>query len=397
LDHSLPIHSGYAYRSQSLFVAQKKRGWYPLVVTSSKHYASAENEWTECEQIEDILYHRAEKIANSIVPLGSEIRTMLVLAMRIASIAKREHPDLLHAHSPILNAIPALWVSRRARIPMIYEMRALWEDAAVDHGTYKRRSWQYRLVKWLETWVCRKAAHVTVISDGLRSDLLDRGIPADKITIIPNGVDLGKFSARKSDLVRLDRWNFKNKMVIGFIGSFFRYEGLDLLIEAFARLVRTRSDIGLLLVGDGEMKSELLNRIKQLHLEELVAIPGSVPSTVIPEIYGLIDVLVYPRHSMRLTELVTPLKPLEAMAMGKPLIASDVGGHRELIQNYRTGLLFKAGSVSALVGAVERLLDSADLRRELGERALWWVSQNRSWETTTSGYMRAYTKALKAA
>src|ERR1044071_105408 len=269
LDHSLPIHSGYAYRSQSLFVAQKKRGWYPLVVTSSKHYASAENEWTECEQIEDILYHRAEKIANSIVPLGSEIRTMLVLAMRIASIAKREHPDLLHAHSPILNAIPALWVSRRARIPMIYEMRALWEDAAVDHGTYKRRSWQYRLVKWLETWVCRKAAHVTVISDGLRSDLLDRGIPADKITIIPNGVDLGKFSARKSDLVRLDRWNFKNKMVIGFIGSFFRYEGLDLLIEAFARLVRTRSDIGLLLVGDGEMKSELLNRIKQLNLEEI--------------------------------------------------------------------------------------------------------------------------------
>lgn len=276
---------------------------------------------------------------------------------------------------------------------MIYELRALWEDAAVDHGTYAQNSYKYKVVRSLETWVCRKAAHVTVICEGLRSDLIERGIPSDKITVIPNGVDIESFYSQKPDLSRLENWNLKGKKIVGFIGSFFRYEGLDLLVDAFARLSKTRSDIGLVLVGAGRAEAELKAQIKRLGIEDLVAMPGSIPPKSVPEIYALIDILVYPRHSMRLTELVTPLKPLEAMAMGKAFIASNVGGHRELIQHGRNGLLFEAGNTSALIAGLEHLLNDSDLRTQIGKRGACWVRQERSWNKTTSEYLTAYSKA----
>ena len=105
---------------------------------------------------------------------------MAALASRIFALAKQEQPHVLHAHSPILNAVPALWVSRRLGIPMVYEMRALWEDAAVDHRTYGEKSWKYKLVRGVETWICRRADHVAVLCDGLQNDLVQRGIPTGK-------------------------------------------------------------------------------------------------------------------------------------------------------------------------------------------------------------------------
>lgn len=395
LDHSLPVHSGYAFRSQALLMAQRRRGWDPIGVTSPKHYASSSDRWTECEQIGDLHYHRTRKVSNNALPLEAEVKIMFSLANRIDDIVRSQSPDLLHAHSPILNAIPALWVSRKSGIPMMYEMRALWEDAAVDHGTYAQHSWRYRLSKSLETWVCRKAAHVTVISDGLRTDLINRGTPSDRITVIPNGVDLENFRPCKPDVSHLERWNLGGKKIIGFIGSFFRYEGLDLLVEALAHLSKTRSDIGLMLVGEGEMEAELKAQIGRFHLEKLVAMTGSVPRKNIPEIYALMDILVYPRYAMRLTEIVTPLKPLEAMAMGKALVASNVGGHRELIRDGSTGLLFEPGSAPALVQALERLLNDTDLCEAMGTRGADWVRQERSWDQTTAGYSSVYSEVLK--
>ncbi len=393
LDHSLPVHSGYAFRSQSLLLAQKRRGWNPLAVTSPKHYTSCDDPWTEFEQIGALGYHRTRKVSNSSIPLAGELSLMTSLGRSIASIAKRESPDLLHAHSPILNAIPALWISRRLGIPMVYEMRALWEDAAVDHGTYGQHSWKYKTVKSLETWICHKAAQVTTISNGLRTDLIERGIASEKITVIPNGVDLDNFRPCGPGHGGLENWNLKGKKIIGFIGSFFRYEGLDLLIEALAHLSKTRSDVGLLLVGGGEVEAELKAQISRLHLEKLVCLPGPIPPHQIPGVYVLIDILVYPRHSMRLTELVTPLKPLEAMAMRKPVVASNVGGHRELIKHDETGLLFPAGDVSALTGCLLRMLDYARLRERLGQQGFEWVRSERLWEMTTSGYADVYAAA----
>src|SRR5262249_10394360 len=215
-------------------------------------------------------------------------------------------------------------------------------------GTYGPYSWKYKLVKFLETWVCRQADHVAVLCNGLRDDLTERGIPLEKITPIPNGVDVDAFRACDPRQTLLPRCNLEGKKVIGFIGSFFRYEGLDLLVDAFARLRATRPDVVLLLVGSGETEEDLKAQVRCLQLERHVIMPGPIAQEHIPRIYALIDILAYPRYSMRLTELVTPLKPLEAMAMGRVVVASGVGGHREMIQDGSTGLLFPAGSVSAL-------------------------------------------------
>jgi len=320
---------------------------------------------------------------------------MMALSRRIQEIIELEKPDILHAHSPILNAIPALRLGRKLRIPVVYEIRAFWEDAAVDHGTYSEDSWKFKLVRLIETWICRKADHVGVLCCGLKEDLIKRGISPKKITVVYNGVDVEDFNACEPDAEYLKAWDLNGKKVIGFIGSFYRYEGLDLLINAFSQISTTMPDAMLLLVGGGEVERELKDQVQRLNLTDKVIIPGRISHDRIPGVYALIDLMVYPRYSMRLTELVTPLKPLEAMAMGKALIASDVGGHKELIKHEQTGFLFPAGNVSALAESLECLLKDGTLRKKLETQGLEWVKANHTWDKTTSVYTEIYAKALE--
>lgn len=395
LDHSLPLQSGYTFRSQNIFRAQRKRGWEPVALTSPKHEESWKGQWHKFETIDGFRYYRTGSVSRNRVPLEAEIRLMAALGRGIREIVEVEKPGILHAHSPILNAIPALWAGRKQGIPMVYEIRAFWEDAAVDHGTYSQGSWKYKLVKAIETWVCRKADQVAVLCSGLRDDLVKRGISPDKLTVVRNGVNLDDFDSREPDHEYREAWGLTDKKVIGFIGSFYRYEGLDLLLDAFAGLSRSRSDVVLLLIGGGEMEEELKTHIKKLHLEGKAVLPGRIPHERIPGVYGLIDILAYPRNSIRLTELVTPLKPLEAMAMGKALVASDIGGHRELIQHSQTGLLFPAGDVEALKEAFEILLNHNDFRQRLGTQAAARVHQEHPWDRTTAAYAQVYGRALR--
>jgi PEP-CTERM/exosortase A-associated glycosyltransferase len=373
--------------------AQIKRGWLPVALTSARHEQNWDGPRLEEQVIRGIHYYRMGAVS-SLLPVVGEYYLMKRLAHRITAVIRNEQPHLLHAHSPILTALPALWIGQRLGIPVIYEIRAFWEDAAVDHGTYKKNSWQYRLVRFLETWTCRKAAQVVVLCRGLKDDLIQRGIPADKLTPVPNGVTVEDFCRLTPDLEYRKSWRLEGKKVIGFIGSFYHYEGLDLLIKAVASLAITRSDIALLLIGGGEMEKELRAQVSQLGINEIVIMPGRISPERIPGIYALIDILAYPRYSMRLTELVTPLKPLEAMAAGKALIASDIGGHRELICHGQTGMLFRAGDVSALQRTLVQLLDNLALRHALSRQAADWVQQERSWDRTTAVYSEIYANAL---
>lgn len=389
LDHSLPVHSGYAFRSQSILLTQKKQGIDALAVTSPKHYESWRGPWLEEENVGGVQYYRTKPIQTSSFPLVSEIRVMSHLATRLRELIRRECPRVLHAHSPTLNAIPTILVGKQTGVPVVYEVRSSWEDAAVNRGTYGQSSWKYKLGRWMETLACLQANHITVLCEGLKQDLIARGIQQGKLTVIPNGVDIEMFQPGAPDQALIEKWNLKGKRVIGFMGSFFRWEGLDLLVEAFARMSRARGDVALLLVGDGEMRQELQDKVRQLGLNNVI-MPGSVEPARIPKIYAMVDVLAYPRQSMRLTELVTPLKPLEAMAMGKAVVASDVGGHRELIENGRTGLLFKAGAVERLLEALNSILDNDVLRRSLENEGRAWVQRERPWIKTTHDYLSIY-------
>ena len=394
LDHSLPLHSGYTFRSQNIFQAQRNRGWQPVIVTSSKHEESWKGPAVSVEEIGGFCYYRTGAVPASALPFASEVRLMKALGRRIREVTQIEKPDLLHVHSPILNAIPALRVGHQLGIPVVYEIRAFWEDAAVDHGTYRENSWKYKLTKSIETWVCRRANQICVLCKGLKDDLIKRGIPAEKLTVVYNGINPSDFTPCEPDIEYQKAWNLEGKIVIGFIGSFYRYEGLDLLVRAFSHLASQHPSIVLLLVGGGEMENELRAQIKELHLGEKVLMPGRIPHERIPGVYALVDILAYPRYSMRLTELVTPLKPLEAMAMGKALVASDVGGHRELIRHNETGLLFSAGNETALADALERLLVEHTLRKRIQEQGAIWVRQEHTWGKTTAVYQDIYAKVL---
>jgi PEP-CTERM/exosortase A-associated glycosyltransferase len=394
LDHSLPLHSGYTFRTQSILEEQRKREWQPVALTSPKHEISWKKPTDSLEQIDNLRFYRTGSITETAVPFGTEVKLMRSLANRIEEVARIEKPDILHVHSPVLNAIPALRVGRKLEIPVVYEIRAFWEDAAVDHGTYAEHSMRYKLVRSLETWACKRAAQVTVLCNGLKTDLIARGIPSEKLTVVSNGINPMDFQQCAPDRELAASVGISGKKVLGFIGSFYRYEGLDLLVSAFDKLSQKTDGLALLLVGGGEMDGHLRNQIERLKLRERVILTGRIPHEKIPGVYSLMDVLVYPRYSIRLTELVTPLKPLEAMAMGKALIASDIGGHRELIKDGFNGFLFKPGEIPSLVETLRRVLEDSRLSNQLALHAKNWVLENQTWHKTTECYSSIYARTL---
>jgi PEP-CTERM/exosortase A-associated glycosyltransferase len=393
LEHGLALNSGYGFRSLNIVRSQSKRGWEPVVLTFPNAYESAKGSWQQPEIVKGInFYYRPLS-----VPWGRLFlrrRRISSLVNRIRQIMEVEKPDLLHAHSPVDNGVAALHAGRKLKVPVVYEIRSLWEEAGVAHGTYEYHSHQFRQIRTLETRVCQRVDQVAVISNRLRDHLIDRGIRPDKISVVPNGVDLETMKPCGPDAEYQETWKLKGKQIVAYIGSFRRYEGLDLLIGAIAYLSKSRRDIVLLLVGGGrlEAESELRALVERFDLREKVIMPGWLPPDRIPGVYALTDVLVYPRKRMLLTDVVTPLKPLEAMAMGKALIASDVGGHRELIRSGHNGVLFPAGNESALADAIVDLLDDHDLRRRLAAQSATWV-QKRSWNETTSVYAEIYGNA----
>ena len=394
LDHSIPLHSGYTFRTLSLLREQRKLGWETFHLTSPKQVGAKALE----EDVDGWHFYRTSPVSGNLgkLPLVSQWALMHRLEKRLQQVAEQLRPTLIHAHSPVLNAIPALRVGKRLGIPVVYEVRAFWEDAAVDHGSTSEGSLRYSLTRWLETRALKQAAHVFTICEGLRSDIAGRGIPANKITVIPNAVDIDSFEpGGQPDAALKSSLGLDGASVIGFIGSFYAYEGLDLLLDALPEILAQRPDVRVLLVGGGPQDDALKAQAQGLGVADKVVFTGRVPHSEVQRYYDLIDVLAYPRHSMRLTELVTPLKPLEAMAQGRVLVASDVGGHKELIRHGETGMLFKAGNAKALAGAVVNLLAAKDgwpAMRAAGRR---FVEQERNWTASVANYPAAYAGLLR--
>ena len=388
-DHSVPLHSGYAFRSLSILQEQRARGWETFQLTSPKHILSS----PPVEFVDGFEFYRTPPITGWLtrVPVLRELAEMRATTKRLESVARLIRPNVLHAHSPVLNAIPALIVGRRLGIPVVYEVRAFWEDAATDLGTSKEGSLRYKATHALESFALRHADAVTTICEGLRSDIVGRGIAEDNVTVIPNAVDIESFAdAPERDSELATKLGLADKKVLGFIGSFYAYEGLHLLIEALPKILAGVPETRVLLVGGGPQEPRLKALSHEMGVADKVVFAGRVPHSTVGQYYGLIDILVYPRISIRLTELVTPLKPLEAMAQRKMLIASDIGGHRELIRHGETGILFKAGSAQGLADAVLWTLANRDKWPDQLERARHYVEDERSWARSVSNYERVY-------
>ena len=392
LDHSLPLQSGYTFRTRAILKAQEGLGHEVRGLTGQRHSAALTG--AEPEAHDGLCFHRTPGKPSG--PPGlSEWQEIGALARRIETLAREWRPEVLHAHSPALGGLAAVRAGRRLGLPVVYEIRAFWEDAAVGNGTGSEGSLRYRLTRALEDRVVRGADAVVTICEGLRSDLVARGVPASKITIMPNGVDLALFGQpleRDADFAR--GLGLGDGPVIGFLGSFYPYEGLDDLIAAMPMILARQSDARLLLVGGGPAEAALRAQAAASPAAHAIHFIGRVPHHEVDRYYALVDVVCYPRKAMRLTELVTPLKPLEAMAQGKLVAASAVGGHRELIEEGMTGTLFPPDDPAGLAAAM------ADL---LGDREMWdarrtvaraFVERAHDWSRNAARYDSVYQTLL---
>ncbi len=392
-DHSLPMLSGYSVRSAAILREQRRRGWSTVHLTTPKHTAAGPSP----EHVNDLIFYRSSPLSPIAggAPVLREFALIRCVAREIERVAKIELPDILHAHSPALNGIAALLAARRLRLPVVYEVRAFWEDAAVDLGTATEGGTRYRLTRAIETLALRNCDAAVTICEGLRRDIVARGILPEKITVIANGVRVEDFPFHSDpDTALRSSLGLEGRIVFGFLGSFYGYEGLDLLLSAWPAMLQRQPNIVLLLVGGGPVEEALKEQAQKLRLGDSVRFPGRIPHEKIHEYYNAIDIFVYPRHRMRLTDTVTPLKPLEAMAQGGVVLASDVGGHRELVVDGETGRLFRADDRDALAGAALKLIEDRAAWAEMRRKAREFVERERTWTATTAGYGELYARAI---
>ncbi|MFN0123380.1 MAG: TIGR04063 family PEP-CTERM/XrtA system glycosyltransferase [Blastocatellia bacterium] len=395
LDHSLPYFSGYSFRSSYIINTQRQLGLDPVVVTSPKHEDFRE----AVETMNEVAYHRVHWPSFYLLPKPEKFPLLrhgacvAGLAREVTRIARQVKPDVIHAHSPSLDGLAAGRAARRLGIPWIYELRYYEEDTAVDRGKTAYNSPRYRLARWLEQRAMEQADAVVTIASALRADLIERGIPADKIYESPNGVDTTAFTPRDPDPEIIARHNLAGKTVVGFIGSFYVYEGLDVLAEAILLLAGQHPDLVLLMAGEGELEPVLKARIPADKSHHFI-FAGKVPHRDVQRYYSVMDILVYPRISSRLTELTTPLKPLEAMGMSRCVIGSRIGGISELVRDGDTGLLVEPSDPNALAAAISRLADHPEEREALAARGLEFVRETRDWKRIVQRYPPIYQKLI---
>lgn len=378
LDISMPKLAGYTTRSYHLVNNQKKLGMHPVVLTSERFGSTN----TTQEKIDGITYYRTP-VKNSFIrklPLVAELDEVKCLQLRIAEVVEEEGVDIIHAHSPSLLGAASIPVCKKNGIPLVYEIRAFWEDAAVDRGAFKEGGFKYLLRRFHETQVTKKSSAVIAICEGIRNDFVVRGIADDKIYIVRNGVDCNIFKPVIPDVDLKNKLNLQDKIILGFIGSFFNFEGLQDLIIAMEKIVAKNNKIVLLLVGKGQMDACLRDLTVKLGLEQNIFFAGQVSHDHVNNYYSIIDILVYPRIKKRITELVTPLKPLEAMAMEKPVLMSDVGGLKELADVDGVATFYKAGDIDDLVDKCLSLCDDEPLRLKMAKKSCKNVKQNWGWD-----------------
>ena len=227
-----------------------------------------------------------------------------------------------------------------------------------------------------------------VISEGLKNDIVSRRVVQDEnIWIVPNGVDVTRFKPIPKDTALINDLGLSGKVVIGYISSLRRLEGISGLIESMEFIDKEAS---LIIVGDGPEKTALRNRAEELGISDRVMLTGRVPHKDILRYYSIIDIFVVPRINARVCHIVTPLKPLEAMALGKCVLASRVGGLSEMIIDGETGLMFEPENIRDLSEKLNYLVKNKEARNSLGQSALEYVREERNWEVVCKRFFEIY-------
>lgn len=394
-DHSAPVQSAYSLRSRSMIEAQQAAGWRTVQITSSRQAVYAQGSSPlSIETADGFVFHRTFPGPLARVPVlrfGDRVRS---LASRIERVCESESIDLIHAHSPSLNGVAAMRVAQARRVPLVYEVRAFWEDAAVDRGTMAAGGVRYRASRALETYVLRHADQIVCVGEGLRRNILSRGVAPSRVSVIPNGVDSHLHACIGRDVALESAYGLKGSPILAFIGSLHRSEGVDLLLDALPSISGHVPDVKVLLIGTGPEEAALRGQARRLCLSERVVFVPNSARSLTARFASLADVFVFPRRSSPLTELVPAHELLEAMARRRLVLASDVGGNREIIEPAGSGLLFRHDDAADLASKAAMALSRPEAFRGMIDRAFAFVSRNCDWHRLVEEYARVYENAL---
>jgi glycosyltransferase involved in cell wall biosynthesis/tetratricopeptide (TPR) repeat protein len=385
LAQSLPVFSGgYATRSHGILTGLSARGWDIAAVTRlgfpyDRWPSSNTAEVPPTDVVDGIAYHRlleADARKYPQFPLSSYIGRF---ADRIVDHAVAHRAALIHASSFHVNGLSAGVAATRLGLPLVYEMRGLEDLMKVSRDPSFTSSDRHAFLSRLEVAVCHRADTVFVITEALRREMADRGVPLERMVVLPNGVHASQFSPCGRDRELAAQLGVDGKAVIGYAGGLVDYEGLDLLLDAVAQMHSRRADFHVLIVGDGHYQRVLQTAADRLRLGDVVTFAGRVPHDQVGRYLSLFDIAPFPRLPLPVCELVSPIKPFESMAMEKAVVVSNVAALTEIVRDGVTGLVFRKGDSRDLARTIERLLDSAALRVQLGRAAGTWVRTERDW------------------
>lgn len=386
LAQSLPHRSGgYATRSHGVTTGLANLGWDVTGVTRPgfpyDRWPSSDTRVVEpADTVDGITYHRLLTSARA-YPQYPLHRYIDGFTKNVVKHARAHRVSLIHASSFHINGLAAQAAAAQLGVPFIYEMRGLEELMKVSRDPAFEHSDRHDFLEHLETTICQAADRVFVITAALGRLMESRGVPAEKIVVLPNGVHAEQFQPRPRDTELEASLGVAGKTVIGYAGSLVDYEGLDLLLDAVAALKQRRSDFHLVVVGDGHWESTLHRHAERLDLGDVVTFTGRVPHEEVARYLSLFDIAPFPRQPLPVCEAISPIKPFESMAMGKAVITSSVAALTEIVADGETGLVFEKGSSTDLARVLERYLDDPELRAQLGEAARTWVRAERDWSS----------------
>jgi len=401
VNQSLPHHSsGYAIRTQSLLKSLKSKNWnisaYARVGYPNDRYDYIGSKIVDSySTVDGIDYYFAPSRTKSIGKLDIKQYQKENIKLIIKQ-AKEFGPSIIHCASNYSCGLAGTAAAKILGLPSIYEMRGLWHVTRTAKQPEYDESNHYRMIEGLEMQAAKNASHVLAITEGVKDVLLTNGIEEEKITLLPNAVDINKFKPRERNEKIEQKFGLNGMTTIGYIGSFTDYEGLDYLLKAGAALKdKYEGKFKILMIGDGVVLDNLKSLSRELKLDNVIHFTGRIEHNDVLDYYSVIDIAVYPRKGMKVCEIVSPLKPLEAMAMEKTVIASNVKALSEMVKNNETGLLHEKDNIDDLTKLLEKCLKDKKLTKSLGINARKWVTKNRNWDTVSEKVSNLYKKLIK--
>jgi glycosyltransferase involved in cell wall biosynthesis len=379
LTNSLPhTASGYAQRSHSTLLAQKEAGWDVLAVTRMGYPVQVGKLLARStDTVDGIRYQRlipATMAQNIDARLQQQADELLEVALEF-------RPSVLHTTTHYVNGLVVRAVAEALGIPWVYEVRGQLADTwASTRGPEARQSEKYRLFQKRETEVMRDADLVLTLGRAMKANIVAAGIPDNKVIIAPNAVG-GAFLAEPLDKAsaRRDLGLAEDGQFIGTVSSLVPYEGIEDLVAAFALLAADMPQLRLLIVGDGSSMPSLQVQAQRSGFINRIMFTGRVPRSRAALYHQALDAFVVPRKDLEVTRSVTPLKPVEAMASARPVVASDLPALAEIVEDRVTGLLATAGDPASFAAAIREILSDPERAAKFGAAGRERVLQERTW------------------